>query len=52
MSSIKVPFGKGQKFTKVTLNAKNLNEEIFSTKLSSLYSQISKNLTLSETQLE
>jgi hypothetical protein len=50
--SIKVAFGKGQKFTKVTLNAKTLNEEIFSTKLSLLYAQISKTLLLSKVQLE
>ena len=50
--SIKVPFGKGQKFTKVTLNSKTLNAEIFSTKLSSLYAQISQTIKLNETQLE
>ena len=50
--SIKVPFEKGQKFTKVILNAKNLNEEIFTTKLSSLYTQISQTIKLNETQLE
>lgn len=50
--SIKVPFGKSRKFTKAALNAKNLNEQIFATKVSALYKKIAQTLASNEMQLE